>query len=222
MEAIKNPFRLSFKVLNFYGFYLQKNCKLRWKLFGAFAFCYINVQFMIASLFRLYNLKNFDDFLIAILYVIFSVNLTFKVVCFKLQQSEILEITEDFESLKTDENKEKIIRVEVKISNDIKKLFVLEVTVGTVLGITILALSQTKRFAIPLLYETSHEFGYYAVFAFHYIQVYAIGTLSVAVESIFTISLMLMEAYVESLKDMIADVANSVESFVELQNKLHR
>lgn len=222
MEAIKDPFLLSFKVLNFYGFYLPESCKLRWKLFGVFAFCYINVQFLVASFFRLYNLKNFDDYLIAILYVIFSINLTFKVISFKMQQGKIMEIMEDFENLKTAENSKKMMLIDSKISNNIKKLFTLEVTVGTVLGISILVLSQEKRFAIPLLYETTHKVGYYVVYAFHYIQIYAIGTLSVAVESIFTISLMLLEAHIESMKKIIVDMENSVENFVELQVKLHR
>lgn len=222
MEVIKNPFRLSFKVLNFYGFYLPENCKTRWHFFGAFMFCYINIQLLTASLYRLYRMKSFDDFVFAALYLIYSANLTFKVVSFKWNQKEILEILNDLHEIEHQMDSSLMTKFHLKIHGIVKKLFLLEVVAGTIMGIAILTFSQKPRYAIPLLYEVDHKIGYYAVFAFHYMQIYAIGTSSVAVESIFTIALMLLEVYVGCLKEMILRSSRSIEECVEIKNKLNR
>lgn len=206
MEAISTPFKLPFKVMNFYGFYLPEGSKFRSKFCGFCAFSFINVQFMLASVYRLCLLKNFDDFLLEVLYAIFSFNLTFKVISFKWNENEILEVARDFQDLERKMNSNDVVKLHAEIKKSVKNLFMTDFAVGFVLCLAVLVLSNGRTFVIAVLYQTDNSSLYYVLFALHYVQILGIGTSSIAVESILTISLMLMQAQIEEMKKMIQDL----------------
>lgn len=226
MEAIQSPFKLSFKVMNFYGFYLEENCKIRWKVYGFLVFCFINIQFVLASLYRLFLLENIDDFIVSIVYVIFSVNLSFKVINFKWNQSEILKILEKCDELERKMDSNLVVKVHEEVEDFVKKSFVMDTSVGFILSLSVLALSHGKTFVIPVLYETDNDLLYYVLYAFHYVQVLGIGSSSVAVESILTINLMMIQAQIDSMKEMIKEMnevkKETLKNFVKFQVQVVR
>lgn len=216
MEEIKSPFRVCFKILNFYGFILPADCKRRWKVYGLFCFCYIHVQFLLASIYRMCFVTNFDQFIIAVIYIIFSVNLLVKIVNFKWKESEIIGIMRDLEDIQaTQTDKDHVRALNREMENKISAFFLSEVSVGTILVIAILVFSNQKIFSIPLLYSTENGFGYYALFALHLVQMYAIGTSSIAVESLFTLSLMMIENSLKNLKKMLGNLSGDEENLLK-------
>lgn len=227
MEVIQSPFRICFKVLNLYGFYLPKDCKLRWKVYGIFMFLYIQIQYVVSSLVSLTLLQKSNKLLLLpILHIIFSVNLLFKIVSFKWHQSEILRILQDFNELESKMDKIVVKEKHSAINTLIILFYVFDITVGTVLGIGHLAVGHTKSFILPVLYGSNDDLIYYVLFFISYPQVYLMGTSLTSVESVFTVSLMMMEVQIEELKKVIRNVdgldRESLKVIVEYQNKLQR
>lgn len=226
MEAIKEPFRLSFKAMNLYGFFLPENCKYRWKVYGNVVFLFVHVQFVIASIYRLISIKNFDEFIVAILYVIFSVNLTLKIVNFMAKRNEILEIVEEFNDMERKINSNVVEKLYMDINKFVKQSFVMDACVGFSLSLTVLLLNHSKSFVIPVLYGTSNDFVYYALYLLQYIQVYGIGSSSVAVETIFTICLMMVQAQIDFIRKSVTDMTDftqeKVKEIVEFQVRVNK
>lgn len=167
-------------------------------------------------------MKNLDDFMYAILFIIYSVNLTFKVVSFKWNQARILEIVENLREIEEKFDSQKTNTVNLKIKNTIKVLLIFEIVAGTIMGIAIVLLSSDNRFVIPLLYKANGDAGYYTIFIFHYLQVYAIGTSYVGVESMFIVTMLLLENYITFLNEMVAKATEPMKNIIDIQNKLNR
>jgi hypothetical protein len=226
MEVIPEPFRLSFKAMEIYGYFLPENCSSRRKIYGFLVFSFVHVQFLVASFQRLYFLKDFDDFIVSVLYVIFSVNLSLKIINFVWNRQKIVEIVENFKDLESSMNSSDVAKLHEKIRKFVKGSFVMDSVVGFTLVLTILILSQTRAFLIPVLYGGSSDAEYYALYALNYVQVFGIGSSSVAVESIFTICLMMIQAQFEAMKKMIADMkeakSEQLEKFVNFQVEVKR
>jgi hypothetical protein len=223
MEVVKDSFSISFKVLESFGLLTPRNSRIHKKFFGFSMFCYIYLQFSAASIYRLLYMKSSDELMVAILYVLLSTSFLVYFVNFKLNQSIILELVESFGSLRRELLEREITKIDSKILKQTKRRFIKELSAGMILAILILIFSQKKRFVIAVLFETDNDFWYYALYLIHYLQVFCIALCSTAVESLLTISLMLMAEALEQLKKKIDLVGeNSLESFVELQNKLHR
>jgi 7tm Odorant receptor len=226
MEALTTPFKLSFKAMNLYGFYLPDNCKLRWKFYGFLMFCFINVQFVLASIYPLFLLESIDDFILSMIYVIFSTSLTFKVISFKWNEGVILEIMKEFEELERMTDSNAVVKLHSDIREFVKKSFITDGIVGFMLSLTVLVFGKGKGFVIPVLFETQNDWLYYALFALQYVQVYGIGSSSVAVESIFTICLMMMQAQIDSMKKVIGEMGEikdeTMKKIIEYQVQLKR
>lgn len=226
MEVIESPYRVCFKVLNLYGFYLPKDCMLRWKIFGIFMFFYIQIQYVVSSFVSLTRLKDSKEFLLPILHVIFSVNLLFKIVSFKWHEAEIMEMMSDFKELEKKMAEAVVTRKHSAINKSIVMFLVFDILVGTVLGIATLLFGHSKFFVLPVLYGSENDLLYYIQFFISYPQVYAMGTSLTSVESIFIISLMMMEIQIDEFKTVIERIEDfekdSLKTLVEYQNKLHR
>jgi hypothetical protein len=226
MDVIPEPFRLSFKVMEIYGYFLPENCSSRRKIFGVFVFSFVHLQFVVASVQQLYFLKDFDDFIVSILYVIFSVNLSLKIINFAWNRQKIIDIVKKFEELEISMDSSEVAKVQADIRKFVKSSFVADSLIGFTLVLTVLVLNKTRAFVIPVLYGGSSDVEYYALYALNYIQVFGIGSSSVAVESIFTICLMMIQSQYEAMKKMIADMKEGekkqLEKFVNFQVEVRR
>jgi hypothetical protein len=168
--------------------------------------------------------KKFDEFIIAIIYVIFSINLLFRLVSFKWREEGILEIIDDFDELADKFDSVAVKERVARITTIVKMLLLVDFSAGTVMGIAILLFSKNKFFLVPLLYSAESDWGYYVLFAFHYIQAYGLGTSLNALESIFTASQLLLEVYIDCLSEKMANINDlkSLKECVRIHNQLRR
>ena len=222
MEAIKNPFRISFKILNFYGFFLAENCKLRWKIYGTLVFFTFIFHYFAASIYRFQDFQNFHNMLLPTVHIIFSLNLCYKIVNFKWNEKKILEVLKKFDELNL-----KVEKVYLQNRSDHIKKFILsllfsDVSVGTIIGISILLFSQENSFLVPVFFCSDNNFVYYILFAISFPNAVVIGTSLTSVESIFTVSLIMMEVHFEELKRRIKKLAEMKKEELKELVKYHK
>jgi hypothetical protein len=226
MEEISEPFRVCFKVMNLYGFYLRKDAKLIWKIYGVAIFCTVHLHFCVVSLYNLKNIKNITELLLPLLYANLGVCLVAMTLCFKCNESKIIELIKEFNELdeKLDTNVKS--RTFSLIRRFISILLVTDVTVGIFLGITVLVFSKTKVFLLPMFYISDSFLIHFILYLIHCPLSYMIGTTVTTLESIFTISMILMSLHMEELcKQMkILDPINKekLKNVVEYHFKLLR
>lgn len=172
-----SAFNISLRILKFYCVYKPVSVE-RNVARAVFFQSFIVLHFLVASIYRAFFVTNFDDFIVAIVYVIFSVNLTFKLVTFMIYQRDILDMIEELESMDLRIEKE-IVREENKsILQLMLKLAVSDLLIGFSLSLSILFLSTKKIFTIPLIYYPDNELAYYILFALHYFQIIGISSIS--------------------------------------------
>jgi hypothetical protein len=170
MKRRSGIFSHSLSILRFYGILQQKATK--WSIRrGFFFFTFIVLQFVTASTYQLQFITNFNDFIIAIVYVIFSINLTIKIVIFAICEKNIIKLIEHIDA-------DHDTSVNNKILKFVMSLLVSDLTTGFVLSVSILLLSNGQKFTIPLLYYPTSENGYYTMFLIHYFQIFGIGSLA--------------------------------------------
>lgn len=172
-----SAFDISLKILKFYCVYKPVNNKFI-QARAIFFQSFIVLHFLVASIYRAFFVTNFDDFIVAIIYVIFSVNLTFKLVTFMIYQRDILKMIEELESLDLQIEKEVVRKDNKSILSLMLNLLVSDLIIGFCLSLSILFLRTKKNFTIPLLYYPENEVAYYLLFALHYFQIYGIGSIS--------------------------------------------
>lgn len=176
MTQQSSVFSLALKVLEFYGIYQPEATK--WSIRrGIFMFFFIVLQFLCASIYRLFFVGDLNEFILAIVYVIFSANLTIKALSFVRNQEEILDIIDDLEILHSDVDSVKVKKDDEKIYKLVLGLLLSEVLIGFNLSLMILVMSNQKVYTIPLLYYPESNIGYYLMFFVHYLQIFGIGTL---------------------------------------------
>lgn len=207
MEVIKNPFRISFKILNFFGFFLAENCKLRWKFYGTFVFFFVIFHYFAASVYRFQDFQNLNNMVLPTVHIIFSLNLCYKIVNFKWNEKKILEILKTFDELNL-----KVEKVLLQNRSDHIKKFILsllfsDVSLGTIMGISIMLFSQENSFLLPVFYNNYNDFVYYILFAISFPNVVIVGISLTSVESIFTVSLIMMEVHFKELTRRIEKLA---------------
>lgn len=172
-----SAFNISLKILKFYSVFTPKITKAVIKR-AIFFQSFIVLHFLLASIYRAIIVKNFDDFIVAIVYVIFSVILTFKLMTFMINQCEIIKMVKELEhlDLKMDI---KVVKMENKsISALMMKLLISDLTIGFSLSLSILLLSREKIFTIPMFYYPTNAVFYYLLFGLHYFQIIGIGSIS--------------------------------------------
>ena len=207
MEAIKNPFRVCFKVLNIYGFFLSENCKLRWKIYGSFVFFCCIFHYFAASIYKFQEFQGLNNMLLLVIHIIFSLNLCFKIVNFKWNETKILEILKTFDELNLKVEKMLFHKQSNRIKNFILILLTTDVSIGAVLGASILLFSQENSFLLPVFFGSGNKFVYYILYVISMPIVVVVGTSLTSVESIFTVSLMMMEVHFKELKKRIKKLA---------------
>lgn len=177
MEVKESAFRFSFEILKFFGVYQPVSTK--WTIRRAILFLsFVVLNFLVASIYRILFVTNFNEFICALTYVIFSVNLTFKLFNFKTNQNEILKLIEDLERMDK-ELKENCVRNWTKrILLFMSILVSTEVILGLVLSFSIILLSNEKIFTIPQIYHPDNNYAYGVVFVLHLLQIIGIGTIS--------------------------------------------
>ncbi|KAG5671107.1 hypothetical protein PVAND_001321 [Polypedilum vanderplanki] len=218
-------FAISLKILGVYGIYQPKITQFS-ILRGIFFFSFIILQFLTASIYRTFLVKNFREFIVAIVYVIFSVNLTVKLVSFMRNQKEIMDLVDEVESL--DEMVDTKI-LKKKKSNILKGLALLlgsDFSTGLLLSLSILFLSNKKSFTIPLFYYPESSVGYYSMFAIHYLQIYGLGSIAHGVEMVPIIFLLKMKYQIAQLRKNINKIKNrnieAIKNCVDFQIKIER
>jgi hypothetical protein len=203
MNAIKNPFGPCFKFLSFYSFYLPENSKIQWKMCGVFIFLYGILHYFVASIYRLQGYSSYMDMLLPILHVIFSLNLVAKIVNFKWNEKKIMEILATFDKLDKELDKEKVEKQMEMAKKFVILLISSDLFIGTTLGISILLFSQEKSFILPVLFSSENDVVHYILFAIAFPGVVVVGTSLTSVESIFTMSLIMIEIHIGELKRKI-------------------
>jgi hypothetical protein len=203
MEVITEPYRVCFKVLNFYGFYLPKDVKIRWKIYGVAMFCVIHLHFVVVSIFNMVKVQKLDELLLPMLHVKFSICLVAMIICFKCNESKIIEITEEFEALNHELDKTMLDRKFTFIRRFISMLISTDVAVGVVLAFVVAIFCKAKMFLLPMFYVSDYDLVHYLLYAIHCPMVYIIGTSVTTLESLFTISLLVLRIHLEELKRKI-------------------
>jgi hypothetical protein len=128
-----------------------------------------------------------------------------KIVNFVWNRKKIDNIIRAFHELEQEADKTFVMETHNEIKKFVKSSFIMDAAVGFTLSLTVLVLSKNKAFVIPVLYSDTGILAYYPLYALQYLQVYGIGSSSVAVESILTISLMMLQAQIVRMKNFIAD-----------------
>jgi hypothetical protein len=200
MEVIPEPYRVCFKVLNFYGFYLPKDVKLRWKIYGIAMFCIVHLHFVIAAIFNLLKTQKLDEFLLPMLHVKFSICLVAMIICFKWNECKIIEITGEFNALNDKLDKTMLDRKFTFIRRFISMLISTDVAVGVILAFIVAIFSKAKMFLLPMFYVSDNDLVHYLLYVIHCPMVYIIGTSVTTLESLFTISLLVLRIHLEELK----------------------
>lgn len=185
-------FAISLRILGVYGIY-QPKITLFSILRGIFFFSFIVLQFLTASIYRTFLVKSFNEFIVAIVYVIFSVNLTTKLVSFMRNQKGILDLINEIESLDEMVDVKLLKEKKKKILKGLVLLLCSDFFLGFCLSLSILLCSKKKIFTIPLLYYPESNVGYYIMFGIHYLQIYGLGSIAHGVEMIPIIFLFKMK-----------------------------
>ncbi|KAL7024630.1 hypothetical protein ACKWTF_013135 [Chironomus riparius] len=178
MKVVRSAFELSLKIVKFYGIY-QVNPSTLSVIRGLLMFSFIVLQFLIASLYRFSDVSDLNEFIVGVIYVIFSLNLAIKLMSFRMNQNQIIDLIEEIEALDNgidtnmikDEN-EKILKINTLLVTS-------EMSIGFNLSLSILMLSNEHIFTIPMLYYPKCDEAYYMLFAIHFLQIYGLGTISV-------------------------------------------
>jgi hypothetical protein len=177
MKVVRSAFDLSLNILKFYGIY-QVNPSRISVIQGALMFIFIVLQFLIASLYRFSEVSDLSDFIIGVIYVIFSVNLTIRLMSFITNQKKLIDLIEEIEALDDGIDSNAIKAENDKILKIHKLLLTSDLSIGFNLSMSILMLSNDQIFTIPLLYYPQCSEAYYMMFIIHYIQIIGIGSIS--------------------------------------------
>ena len=177
MKPIRSAFELSLNILKFYGIY-QVNPSTSSVIRGILMFTFIVLQFLIASFYRFSDVSDLNEFIIGVIYVIFSVNLTIRLMSFMTNHRELIELIEEIEALDNDIDANDIKDENEKILKINKLLLTSDLSIGFNLTMSILMFSKDQIFTIPLLYYPQCTEAYYMMFAIHYIQICGIGSIS--------------------------------------------
>lgn len=177
MKVVRSAFELSLNILKFYGIY-QVNPTTGSVTQGILMFTFIVLQFLIASIYRFSEITDLNDFIIGVIYVIFSVNLTIRLMGFLTNQKVLIDLIEEIEALDNDIDANAIKAENEKILKINKLLLTSDLSIGFNLSMSILMLSKDQIFTIPLLYYPECTEAYYMMFIIHYIQIIGIGSIS--------------------------------------------
>lgn len=172
-----SAFSLSLDLLDFYGIYQTTPTKAS-IIRGIVMFSFIVLQFLVASFYRFSLVNGLNDFIISVIYVIFSVNLTVKLMSFMRNQDKIIQLIEQIEALDNGIDARAIEEEDKGILKINSLLLFSDLSIGFNLSMSILLLSKENIFTIPLLYYPSCNEAYYMMFAIHYIQILGIGSIA--------------------------------------------
>lgn len=177
MKSSKSAFKLCLNILKFYGVYQIKPSKL--VTFRAILmFTFIVLQFLTASLYRFSFVTDLNEFIYCVIYVIFSVNLTIKLMNFIRNHDHILQLIKEVEALDFGIDVKTVDNENQKIARINTFLLLSDLSIGFNLSMSILLLSREKVFTIPLLYYPNCTEAYYMMFGIHYVQIIGIGSIS--------------------------------------------
>lgn len=98
MESERSAFSLCLNILEFYGIHQTKSSKAS-RARGIVMFIFIVLQFLIASLYRFSFARDLNEFIISVIYIIFSVILTIKLMSFVRNQNNIIQLIKEIEAL---------------------------------------------------------------------------------------------------------------------------
>jgi 7tm Odorant receptor len=189
-------------------------------------FLVVIVHYVVASVYRLCLLNNYNEILLPILHTIFSINLLLKIISFKWNESEIIDIMKSFEKLEAKMNKLPVLERHIGIRKFTRVFLMMDVTVVLSLASSIFIFSKENNFILPRLYQPSNIYEYYVLFALSVPHTLIAGTSLTAVESIFNVSLMMLEMQVSSVKEIIVTAGkinkDSMRRIVELQTEVQR
>jgi hypothetical protein len=143
------------------------------------------------------------DMLLPVLHVIFSLNLVAKIVNFKWNEKKILEVVAIFDELNKKLNKNKVKKQVERAKKFVILLICSDLFIGLTLGTSILLFSQEKSFILPVLFSSENDVVHYILFAIAFPGVVIVGTSLTSVESIFTMSLIMVEIHIGELKRKI-------------------
>lgn len=175
MDLNGSAFKISLGVLKFYGIYQPEITK--WSIRrGIFMISFINLQFLIASLINVFYIKNFDELIVAVTYVIFSLNLTFRLISFKLMEKEVIDLINELDD--NDHDEPEIIKGNRGIIKLMGSLLVSDLSIGLSLTLSIVFLATKKIFTVPQLYYPENDVIYRMMFVVHYLEIVGIGSMS--------------------------------------------
>lgn len=177
MVSEGSAFYYSLRILKFYCVYnpVITKCVIARAIFFQL---FIVLHFLIASIYRAFFVTNFNDFIVAIVYVIFSLNLSFKLLIFMIYQRDILNLVEEVERFDLAINKDVVKKENKSILSLMMKLLVSDLSIGFSLSLSILFLSEKNIFTIPMFYYPENSVAYYLLFAVHYFQIIGIGSIA--------------------------------------------
>jgi hypothetical protein len=170
-------FGVSMNILKMYGVY-QPEVTPKSIFRELFFVSFIVVQFLLASFYRIFLVEDFSELIMAVVYVIFSVNLAIKLASFMRNQKEIVALIDEIEQLDAMVD---VKILEVERANILRVVYMLlgsDFCIGFCVSLSILVLSEEKVFTIPLLYYPETDVGYSVMFVVHFLQIYGLGSIA--------------------------------------------
>lgn len=175
MDLKGSAFKISLCVLEIFGVY-QPNIT-KWSIIRTILMLnFTIVQFLILSFIEIFYVKNFSELIVAAIYVIYSLNLTCRLVFFAVMQKKVIELINEIEENEKDQPKFK--ENSKKILKFMGSLLASDLLIGLSLSLSIIFFGSKKSFTIPQLYYPDNDALYYTMFVVHYFQIIGIGSIS--------------------------------------------
>jgi hypothetical protein len=127
------------------------------------------------------------------------------IICFKWNERRIIEITREFDALNENLDKSMLNRKFTLIRQFISVLISTDIAVGVFLAFVVVIFGKTKLFLLPMFYISDSDLIHYLLYVVHCPLVYIIGTTVTVLESLFTISLIVLRIHLEEFKRKIED-----------------
>jgi hypothetical protein len=175
MDLNGSAFKISLGILKFYGVYQPVVSK--WSVRRAIFFLsFVNLQFLVASLINIFSIKDFNELIVAVIYVIFCLNLTFRLICFKVLEKKVIELIDEIDG--NDQDEPKFTQGNMNILKFMGTLLGCDFLIGFILCLSIIIFSTKKAFTVPQLYNPENEIIYLIMFVIHYFQIMGIGSMA--------------------------------------------
>lgn len=174
MKLKGSAFKISLGILKLYGIHQQK-FTVKSIFRAVLLLSFVILQFFLASFIDIFFVETFKDFIVALIFVIFSSVIAFRLLSFSLMQNQVLELISEIED--NDEG-QMMIEGTGKILKLMASLLSWDLLIGLSLSLSIIFFGGKKTFTIPQLFHPQNDVVYYFVFVLHYLQIIGIGSIS--------------------------------------------